>query len=600
MIDSFKIKGEFKINIYSTLKQKTFDHQAVMARKLRNPFFKTDFPYDLSWCSIARYSANFSDVDIPNKRAIVCGGAREEDRGYNSYYETGFHEIILDDCDKNSTPIVNTKNGLEYFHKKIQIKSFAKDYGKENGDLSKMDMSITNGRELHAFITRHNRFLIIIAPSNGPWCLYNVYDIKNDKWLLRSSSSAIKIHSKDGTRSVLINDKILIISEDYWISIYNLNNNNKSGLQTNHSNNNNDNNDEILYPGGKVMNPLIITKYCFSVMQSAENHGMLVTDYSSYITISQLQSIGNSNGSGNDNDNDNGNGSINSSMAKNVEKTPVKSNGTCNNIEHVQGLVLIQQFSLIIFGGAIKSGYISDKKKWIYQSFLDSMIQCDIKFELDLLDIHSNKIGWQCQHYGLKTICYKNGQNTRRWSKSTIGKGDPEISSFGFQCIRKNIQIGANGKQRHVQEKLEPIITMIGGNSTTQSRSIVVLKCSQDYQCDDDIDDIENIDNNDDLNHVKRKRKQVVVIMNDMLDNILPFNCSKTASTMVINDCLIVMQESNYTAIGIRARAPWFMERLLWIAYLKNKDNDECIIKNLPKDIIKQILKFLDRSIFDL
>lgn len=36
----------------------------------------------------------------------------------------------------------------------------------------------------------------------------------------------------------------------------------------------------------------------------------------------------------------------------------------------------------------------------------------------------------------------------------------------------------------------------------------------------------------------------------------------------------------------------WRRVRLIWIAYNKNRDNDECRLQRLPKDVILVILKF--------
>ena len=40
------------------------------------------------------------------------------------------------------------------------------------------------------------------------------------------------------------------------------------------------------------------------------------------------------------------------------------------------------------------------------------------------------------------------------------------------------------------------------------------------------------------------------------------------------------------------SRFEWQQERLIWIAFDKNKDNDACLFSLLPKDIILEIIKF--------
>ena len=37
----------------------------------------------------------------------------------------------------------------------------------------------------------------------------------------------------------------------------------------------------------------------------------------------------------------------------------------------------------------------------------------------------------------------------------------------------------------------------------------------------------------------------------------------------------------------------WQFERLLWIAYLKNESNDNCLLAKLPKDVIKHIISII-------
>ena len=47
-----------------------------------------------------------------------------------------------------------------------------------------------------------------------------------------------------------------------------------------------------------------------------------------------------------------------------------------------------------------------------------------------------------------------------------------------------------------------------------------------------------------------------------------------------------------YSLLGSVA---WITKRLIWIAYLKNDDNDKCLFVLLPKDIIRYILSFFPK-----
>ena len=39
----------------------------------------------------------------------------------------------------------------------------------------------------------------------------------------------------------------------------------------------------------------------------------------------------------------------------------------------------------------------------------------------------------------------------------------------------------------------------------------------------------------------------------------------------------------------------WDVERIIWIGFYKNNKNNQCFMDQLPKDLIKHILKFLGK-----
>ena len=39
----------------------------------------------------------------------------------------------------------------------------------------------------------------------------------------------------------------------------------------------------------------------------------------------------------------------------------------------------------------------------------------------------------------------------------------------------------------------------------------------------------------------------------------------------------------------------WDVERIIWIAFYKNNENNQCFVHQLPKDLIKHVLKFLGK-----
>ena len=65
-----------------------------------------------------------------------------------------------------------------------------------------------------------------------------------------------------------------------------------------------------------------------------------------------------------------------------------------------------------------------------------------------------------------------------------------------------------------------------------------------------------------------------------------------------MNDKCIVWQNNFYYYFNIYSNLSWRIERILWIAYYKNDQNDQCLIDYLPKDILITIIAFLRGSIF--
>ena len=64
---------------------------------------------------------------------------------------------------------------------------------------------------------------------------------------------------------------------------------------------------------------------------------------------------------------------------------------------------------------------------------------------------------------------------------------------------------------------------------------------------------------------------------------------NKDCVEKVINhvEHLVGTQRSSFASLH------WLTIRLIWIAFLKNDDNDKCLIKFLPKDVVKYIINLL-------
>ena len=57
---------------------------------------------------------------------------------------------------------------------------------------------------------------------------------------------------------------------------------------------------------------------------------------------------------------------------------------------------------------------------------------------------------------------------------------------------------------------------------------------------------------------------------------------------------MIVVSETNYYSFTIFVHyIEWRQERLIWIAFLKNEKNKDCLFGTLPKDIVNHVLLFV-------
>ena len=144
--------------------------------------WKHDFPCDMSDVSFAQNSIESS---LKNKKErfykninLVVGGCRNA--------RTGFYEILLSDKDNS-----------------ISYKSFKNNYKKRNANLKKI--GIDHGSFVQSFLLNNNKYLAVFHDRSG----YNVYDMINDKWLLKKNNKNIL-----GKKSILMTDEI-IATYDY-------------------------------------------------------------------------------------------------------------------------------------------------------------------------------------------------------------------------------------------------------------------------------------------------------------------------------------------------------------------------------------------------
>ena len=79
----------------------------------------------------------------------------------------------------------------------------------------------------------------------------------------------------------------------------------------------------------------------------------------------------------------------------------------------------------------------------------------------------------------------------------------------------------------------------------------------------------------------------------------MPFDCEDFAATAKCNhDNSIVIAQDKYCCIfNIYAHyLELCVERIIWIGFYKNNDNDQCLIKMLPKDLLMHILCLLGKN----
>ena len=157
------------------------------------------------------------------RRNIIIGGR----------YGGGFHELIVDD-EKSA----------------IECKSFENDYDKQFANLKYIGLN--DAKHTHSYLVQNNRYLVVFVDKR-----YNVYDMKNDKWLinLNAPDTTNLIKNGNSSRSVLLNDEIIIISRRKSLWFYFIGNNH-------------------------ITNPLLIYTYKLKTENiSYVAHGMSIIDF---------------------------------------------------------------------------------------------------------------------------------------------------------------------------------------------------------------------------------------------------------------------------------------------------------------------------------
>ena len=149
---------------------------------------KWDSPIDVAYVPFAQYSHFAASIDKNNNKL-----AKQEKilliGGYKIDKDVYFYEFVVDK-NRNS----------------INCKSFENDYKKKFSNVHYL--GLRRASYTHSYLVQNNKYLVVFREHR----VYNVYDMENDKWLLGLGEKRLRHGMGDGSRSVLINDEIIIVS----------------------------------------------------------------------------------------------------------------------------------------------------------------------------------------------------------------------------------------------------------------------------------------------------------------------------------------------------------------------------------------------------
>ena len=187
-----------------------------------------NFPITVHYVPFVGYSKYPTNIDtqpqVNKERHIVIAGKLS--------IAGGFHEFIVDDDAKS-----------------IKTKSFENDYNKKYGSLQCIGEK--DARYTHSYLVEKNKYLVVFYYND----FYNVYDMINDKWMLNQYEKKLSENRSEFSRSVLINDEIIIISKDNELYFYFIGNDH-------------------------ITNPILIHKYTLKASGFFfDDHGMCIINF---------------------------------------------------------------------------------------------------------------------------------------------------------------------------------------------------------------------------------------------------------------------------------------------------------------------------------
>ena len=141
-------------------------------------------------------------------------------------------------------------------------------------------------------------------------------------------------------------------------------------------------------------------------------------------------------------------------------------------------------------------------------------------------------------------------------------------------------------------ESIEKDTSLI--NITTEKNSI--KENSNDKVAKDDMSD------SDDKKNSNKSVSQTITKSKIMLPSVSTCNRFDCHGVLMTNEkCILVFNGYTHDTttrvtqsfeLILDQSIEWKVERQIWIAFEKNGDNDECLIQNLPKDIVHHILNY--------
>ena len=540
--------------------------------------FNDDFPNKIDCIPFAKYSDNLirssKDGTIKKTRAIVVRGVGE----------VSIHEISLTKPKKKEKQNQSDDASIEHTSPSQEI---VKTISFKNN--CNQSCSFYSAKYSHSFVTRDNSCIIAYHPVSR---FYNAYNIKEDKWLSENGYAMKKLGAfgRRGVRCLFISDELLVISTLRCILFYFLTQDNQIN-DSNMSTVNNTNNHDYNYKWREK--PYLIGKYILETDVDDLGYRLQFNDHG----LSLIEYNG-----------------------RRIDK----ENG---NIQH--------KFSLMLFGG--DSG--TKQLESVHPPFLQSFLRLDVSLTIPIK---------------------KKTQNINQAKKQEMKSTPKPIAKLRLKDDKNYTTRQKNAKLKHVlikeiyidyrKIKLINFEEKVNLTNVTDNDNINRKNMYSDNN-DNNKETNTNVNNNNTNATANKKMlddkqvtltekgylssfgtqtvlnragERIIIIIggsssefindislilynvdkNEMIKikDILPFSCTMTPASILIDDSCLVLQDCRYCLLdlkklfnkvgcmyggyGFDVRLNWKFERIIWIAFYKNNENDKCLIDQLPKDIV--------------